>query len=331
MLTFRLVVVGRPYEVSIQVCADEQWPAGGCEVEGSQNTTPNVSGLTPEHACDERKTAVSYVWSKEQVEQYISYYQGIATRGSNVYLTFETTEAFARSVLPPCLEVASKPEITISFGSFMEIYEGYPNRPGRDSAVLIGLNARLGDREGSYFLTVVETEEVNVVTGREVWGMPKKIGTVDYWEDGKDLWAFAERKGHRLVEIQATVGSELGPQEASTEYYFELRGQFAPDMSSVNRAELVVFEMPSETHRFRELSEPHVQLKGSPFDRGVDTLELGEFVAGGLSGGETGYKVVKVEDLSNDGNDYAPYLLGRFYDTWEDYGVQDRPKSPTTL
>ena len=274
---------------------------------------------------------MSYVWSGEQVARYVSYYQGIATRGSNAYLTFQTTSEYARSVLPPCLEVADDPRITISFGSFMEIFDHYPNRPGRDSAVLVGVNARLGDKEGSYFLTVIETEEVNVATGREIWGMPKKIGTVDYWEDGRKFWAYVERKGHRLIEVEASVGPELGAQEPSSEYYFELRGKFAPDLSSVHAPDLVVFEMPAHTHRFRELSEPYVVLKGSPFDRGVDTLELGEYIGGGLSGGETGYGIVEVKDLTDDGNDYVPYLLGRFYDTWEDYEDQDRPTSETEL
>ena len=273
---------------------------------------------------------MSYVWSADQVARYTSFYGGIATRGANVYLTFETTPEYARSVLPPCLQVAERPQITIAFGSFMEIFDNYPNRPGRDSAALIGINAQLDDLEGTYYLTVIEAEEVNVVTGREIWGMPKKIGTVDYWDDGRKLWAYAERKGHRLIEVEAEVGPELGAQDSSVEYYFELRGKFAPDLSSLSSPDLAVFEMPSETYRFRELSSPHVALAGSPFDRGPGTIELGDYVGGGLSGGETSYRVREVRDLSDDGHDYAPYLLGRLYDTWEDYDNREgRRPSPT--
>lgn len=275
---------------------------------------------------------VSYVWSDEQVARYRSYYQGIATRGANAYLTFDTTQEFARSALPPCLDVADRPQITIAFGSFMEIYDNFPNRPGRDTAALIGLNAHFGDLEGTYYLTVIESEEVNVSTGREVWGMPKKMGSVDYWEDGRRLWAYVERKGHMLVEVEAELGPELGEQGLSTDYYFELRGRFAPDLSTLTSPELVVFEMPSHTYRFRELSDPHVAIGASPFDRGVETLELGPYVSGGLSGGETGYRVAQVRDLTGDGRDYAPYLLGRFYDTWEDYeNRQNRQPSPTKV
>jgi acetoacetate decarboxylase len=275
---------------------------------------------------------MSYVWSADQVARYKSFYRGIVTRGANAYLSFRTTAEYARSVLPPCLDVADDPQISISFGSFMENFANYPNRPGRDTAALIGINAQLDGREGTYYLTVVETEEVNIATGREIWGMPKKLGTVNFWEDGLRMWAYVERKGHLLVDLEADLGPELGPQEDSSELYFELRGHLGPDLSSLTVPELVVFEMPSKTDRFRELTSPFVTLQGSSFDRGIDTIPLGEFVSGGLSGGETGYNVVEVRDLSNDGHDYAPYLLGRFYDTWEDYDVREgRQPSPTRL
>lgn len=184
---------------------------------------------------------MNYVWSNEQVARYKSYYKGIATRGANAWLTFATTEKYARSVLPPCLDVAEEPQITIAIGSFMEIFENFPNRPGRDTAALVGINARLGELEGTYYLTVIEGEEVNVATGREVWGMPKKMGSIDYWEDGRRLWAYVERKGHLLLELEADLGPERGEQGISTDYYFELRGHFAPDLSTLTSPELVVF------------------------------------------------------------------------------------------
>jgi hypothetical protein len=49
-----------------------------------------------------------------------------------------------------------------------------------------------------------------------------------------------------------------------------------------------------------------------------------------MSGGETGCRVHRVRDLSDDGHDYRPYLLGRLYDTWEDYDDRaDREPAPT--
>jgi acetoacetate decarboxylase len=265
---------------------------------------------------------MSYVWTADQVKRYFDYYPCVATRHCSTYLTFATTEEFARSVLPPCLEVADSPKVTISVAAFMEVIQGYPNRSGRDRAALIDINAKYGDKEGIYYLTVVETEEVNVETGREFWGMPKKLGTIDFFDDGSRFFGFAERKGYKLIEFDADLGPELGAQPDSTEYYFELRGHFGSNGTSLSSVELAVFDLPSVTHRFRALTNPHVELGASPVDTGVATIPLGEFVEGGSIAGEQAYSISDVIPLDGDGHDYAPYLLGRLYDDWPD--LRDR-------
>lgn len=274
---------------------------------------------------------MSYVWTADQVKRYFACYPEVTTRHSTAYLTFETTPEFARSVLPPCLQVPENPKVTISVGAFMEVIGEYPNRSGRDRAALIDITAKYGDKEGIYYLTVVETEEVNVETGRELWGMPKKLGTVDFFEDGSRLFAFVERKGFKLIEIDADQGPELGAQADSVDHYFELRGHFGPNGAALSNVELVVFELDSVTDRFRELRNPSVQLGESPVDAGVATIPLGNFVGGGNCGGETAYQIVDVVALDADGFDYAPYLLGRLYDDWPDLRETDRRTAPTRV
>ncbi|KAA0084560.1 hypothetical protein CIW52_11210 [Mycolicibacterium sp. P9-64] len=262
---------------------------------------------------------MSFVWSAEQIKRYFAYYEGINTRNTYNYLTFETTREFARSVLPPCFEVCDKPEISISSMAFMEVIDGRTNRHGRDRAGIVSINARYGDRVGSYYLSVIEEEEVNIATGREFWGMAKKQGVVDTFDDGRTLWSFVERKGHRLIEIEAELGPELGEQEAAIDYYFELRGYFGPNGRSLSGVQVVVFEINTKTNRFRELNDPHVALAGSDVDPGIGTIPLGAFVGGGATGGELSATLAAVDPLDDDGNDYAPYLLARFYDDWPDY------------
>jgi hypothetical protein len=274
---------------------------------------------------------MSYVWTTDQIKRYFDYYPDVTTRHSTAYLTFATTREFARSVLPPCLQVADTPKLTISVGAFMEVIGGYPNRSGRDRAALIDINARYGDKEGIYYLTVIETEEVNVETGRELWGMPKKLGTVDFFEDASRLFAFVERKGFKLIEIDADQGPELGEQPDSVDHYFELRGHFGPNGASLSNVELVVFELDNVTNRYRELSNPSVVLGESPVDTGVGTILLGEFLGGGNCGGETAYQIADVVALDADGHDYAPYLLGRLYDDWPDLRNTDRRSAPTRV
>ncbi|GAA4484518.1 acetoacetate decarboxylase family protein [Microbacterium panaciterrae] len=274
---------------------------------------------------------MSYVWTAEQITRYFGYYDGLTTRNDYSYLTFETTPEFARSVLPPCFEAADRPLVTVSFMSFMEVAGGHTNRFGRDSAAMIHINARFGAHEGIYYLSVFETEEVNLETGRELWGMPKKLAAVDSFDDGQRLWGFVERKGHRLIEIEADLGAELGPQPAEPEYYFEIRGGFTANGFRLTSAEVLVFRLGAHTSRFRELTSPRVVLTGSPVDPGVGTVPLGAFVEGGNLGGQTAYEVVDVVPLDVERDDYAPFILGRLYDDWPDFRDTEGRRTTATL
>lgn len=263
---------------------------------------------------------MSYVWTPEQIERYFGFYSTILARHTTSYLTFETTAEFARSVLPPCLEPAEAPEVTVTFSAFMEWLDGAPHSRHADQACLISVNAVREGEQGVYFLTVVEEDEMNIETGREFWGMPKKQGSIFAFEDGEELFAHLDREGHRLVEMSARLGEEQGPAEEETEIYFELRGHFGPNGGPVRSPELAIFEDRNVTKRFRPLHDPSLALGASRLDPGVATIPIGEFRGGGYIGGETTYAVRETIDLSGDGVDYAPYLLGRLHDEWPEAG-----------
>ncbi|CAN1600930.1 acetoacetate decarboxylase [Pseudomonas mediterranea] len=261
---------------------------------------------------------MSYVWTRQQLDEYRSYYDNIRTHHSYSYVNYSITAEFVRSVLPPCLDVCEKPIVSVGFLSFMEWVNGVPNRMGRDRAAIIGVNAEYKGVEGSYYLTVLETEEVNIVTGREFWGMPKKQGTIDYFEDGDNFHGIAGRKNHDLIQLNACLGEEQGGMSEMPEYYFDLRCGYEVNARSIRNPELVIFKNSTLIKRFRPITRSQLQLTGSPFDTGVGTVPVGDFIEGGHLGGETSYIVEQVVDLSKDGVDYAPYLMGRLYDDWPD-------------
>jgi acetoacetate decarboxylase len=266
---------------------------------------------------------MSYVWTREKMDRYGSYFDDLRTHHTYAFATFTTTPDFARSVLPPCLEPADQPAITVSFGVFMEWLNGTPNRDGRDRAALIGINARHGEDEGAYYLTVIETEEVNIVTGREFWGMPKKQGSVDFFDDSDQFFGIVERKRARLIEMQGDLGESQDDIGEDVEIYLELSGSFGPSKNELSGVKLNVFENKSTIKTIRPLTNVEVALGGSPWDPGVGTIPLGEQIDGGYYAGEMEYAVRERIDLDGDGNDYAPYLMGRLYDDFPDVLDQD--------
>jgi acetoacetate decarboxylase len=262
---------------------------------------------------------MSFVWSQKRVEQYLGYYDDLRTHHTWAYATYSVSTDFARSLLPPCLEPAEKPAITISLGSFMEWIHGRAHRNSMDWVSAVGINARYGNEEGSYYLAAVEEDEINIVTGRELWGTPKKQGKVDFYNDGKLLYGFSERKGIRLIEFQAALGDLVEPEAGETkDIMFELRGMFGPNGRGVSGAQLVIFENSTLTHKTQMLTDVALALGTSPYDTGYAELKLGECVEAAIVGGETSYAVRNTVALDGDGHDYAPYLLGRFYDDWPD-------------
>jgi len=267
---------------------------------------------------------MSFVWSKERVESYLACYRDIRTHHSYGYASFAVSRDYARSVLPPCLEPADHPTVTISFGAFIEWIGGVANRYSMDRAASVGINARYGGEEGSYHLAVVEEDEVNINTGRELWGMAKKQGRVDFFNDGRAFYGLCARRGIRLIEMQATLGDvvETRPEDESG-LMFELRGQFGPNGQGLTGAQLVIFENGTLTHNHRNLTGVRVALGQSPHDTGYADIPLGECTGAALVGGETSYIIREAIALDGDSHDYAPYLLGRLYDDWSDVRVQE--------
>jgi acetoacetate decarboxylase len=262
---------------------------------------------------------MSYVWTREKMDRLSGNFKDLRTRHTYAFATFGTTTDFARSVLPPCLEVADEPTVTILFGVFMEWYHGVANRDGRDRAALVSINACRDGEEGVYYLTVIETEDVNIVTGREFWGMPKKCGSIDFFDDSERFYGIVDRKNHRLIEMEGQVGDpQTGLDDDETEIYFELSGSFGPEKNDLSGTKLWIFENTSIVKALRPLVDVEVHLGDSPWDPGVGTIPLGDQVDGGIYAGEMKYSLRARVDLDGDGNDYAPYLLGRLYDGFPD-------------
>ena len=261
---------------------------------------------------------MSYLWTSEQIQNHYPTPYSLLFRHTTASASFATTEAFVRSVLPPCLEPAPEPTVSFLAMAFIPVMDwrtGVPTAAQRDRAALLGVNVVHGGEEGSYFLTVIETEEVNLEKGREYWGMPKKLGTVDLFDDGNNFYSFVDRKYHRLFELEGNLGEveEVDPQEIFPSVYFELRAYFAPTGMSISQPQLVITDVETTLARSQALSDATLEVFQSPFDPGVATVPVGEFKEGSVVAGVDDYKIREVVELDGDGHDYAPYVFGRLY------------------
>lgn len=262
---------------------------------------------------------MSYVWSEEQVRNFLDIFhsENTHTHSCFVNVEFETTAKFARSVLPPCLDVPENPTITISVGLMRESFKGRLQQGNEIRAEeeigWIVIKAVHEGREGIYSLQEIVSGDYEVSSGREFWGNPKKRGSAQIYSDSKTVYAWAERHGTRVIEIEASLGNDLPTTTDERSRYFTIKYDFAPDGSGfASDPSLVTLNNGWDTLYGKELNDVRVALRPNGFDP-VDTLELGNIVSATMTYGGGGYLVERVDRLEG-GKTYLPYVLGRIFD-----------------
>ena len=95
---------------------------------------------------------------------------------------------------------------TCGFGSYHEM--------------VLAAVAKLEGRPVNYCVQLVLDNDIALGAGREIWGFPKKLGTVTLSEHGGVVRATVDRAGGRLVDAAMAVGALGGPRDlnGSLEY-----------------------------------------------------------------------------------------------------------------
>lgn len=144
---------------------------------------------------------------KKTVEELKNYYS-IKTRdfkdAEMLGVMFNTTPEVIRELLPsPLLPTPSSSGLI-----FVAQYKDTNLGKGYREAALF-LKCQYKGEEGTYCLSMPITDETRMVNGRDVFGYPKKMATINLEKSGSEAHAWVERNGVRLLEIKARFSSEL--------------------------------------------------------------------------------------------------------------------------
>jgi acetoacetate decarboxylase len=88
--------------------------------------------------------------------------------GKTVTVSFLTRPEFVRAVLPPPLEPADEPLVSVGVGSF-----GSSNCVGAFDGGWVDIAARYNGISGNYCLAMPMSTAVAIIFGRELFGEPK--------------------------------------------------------------------------------------------------------------------------------------------------------------
>lgn len=250
---------------------------------------------------------------------------------------FDTTWEFARFVLPPCFEPVGDQDDNRASAN-VGVSDIYCPHYGPYEAGLVTVRARYGDIEGGYLILALHDTEGHIHSGRDVWRGPKKIGRARIFHDGDRHFAYGERNGRRLFEIEAEMsGPDLAPQtSSSTSFSLTMvphptaRGLQYPPLLNIWQGDSKSTSQREGTGTLRFGQSEWDPVQTIPVVS-VGTARVTQYVA------DNSHLAQQVE-LEDPGDIYARYLWGTWMDdaTFEDIPARWRPElevngSPRTL
>lgn len=230
---------------------------------------------------------------------------------SSLSMEFETDPEFLREILPPCFDMPDEAVGSVSIGKKQMSFGGEYDA----AAVSFRAKYKQFDKNATYTLALYISPDMPILMGREVWGEPKKEGIVQMYKCGTDIFAFAERNGTRLIELDGTLGENEGPQDGAV--YYNLDMKCIPHGQGYGwQTNPVVLVQENYIHH-------HVMMKGE----GKLTLRSGHFDSIGeipvLKVGKLVYTesvtttTIPVCDQLENPKQYLPYFYGAYYDNFD--------------
>ena|SRR5207302_4880649 len=202
----------------------------------------------------------------------------VKTWATTLVAIYETDPDVVRAVLPPIFSPLEDPLVRVTIAT-VDVGRGYPVFGAGTVAVL----CRHEDVEGDYALVMPMTTEQSVVGGRETFGEPKKLATIDLKVEGDLVNAWYERMGVRFLEIDGRIAGDLEPTPDRTRTSFYLKFLPAVGGKGFDSEPQLVYCRREETTRSLKKVDADIILRESRFDpvadlpvRNIRSIELAE-------------------------------------------------------
>lgn len=143
-----------------------------------------------------------------KTQEELDAYYGLAIRkfyGARMLgVMFETGAEIVERLLPPPLEPPDSPGGLMFIADYPETNLG----PGYHEGALF-IRCKYRGEAGSYCLSMPIDDEPRMHNGRDIYGFPKKLASIQVARDGADVSGWIERAGVRFVEVKTTLTGEL--------------------------------------------------------------------------------------------------------------------------
>lgn len=185
---------------------------------------------------------------------------------------WETKPEIVERLLPPPLKPAEKPIVYAYICDFPRTNWGEPYQEGA-----LFLRAKFDDCEGFYCLAMPVTYDIALVGGREIFGFPKKFGTIELNRGGNQVNGWVERHAVRFAELKATLSGNFNTPDAedifnqvfvpgTNNVFYNFKHFPSPDWKAFDYNPRLVKEEVEVNHKSMEIGEAEVILRSSDND-----------------------------------------------------------------
>jgi len=222
-------------------------------------------------------------------------------RGERFMVSFLTDPGTYEHLLPPCFTPADQPLVTIGIGRWQS------NCVGDYAGGSISLAVRHKGTDGAYAVAMWMDNEAAVAFGRDVFGEPKKLASTNLIHSGDRARAWIERRGVRLVDIEADLGEDLGAGETERIAY-NIRSRPAANGIGLEGPAVLTAATFRATVSLRREGLGAVTLRGTPHDP-IDELEVISVVGADYQQHDIIARCEAVDTVPAD--EFLPFHYGR--------------------
>ncbi|MGD9935639.1 MAG: acetoacetate decarboxylase family protein [Dehalococcoidia bacterium] len=203
-------------------------------------------------------------------------------RSTSLNVTFLSDPDVIRELLPPPLEPAVAPRVSISVYEFAE-----SNCVGPFNGASVNISCEFNREGGLYCLTMPMSTDTAVIFGRELYAEPKKLARCSVERNDRFVRGIVERHGVTYIEITGLFDEPLADiqrETVSQHYYFK----YLPDAAGRGLTfdpQLVRVTHRGRTHQLTR-GAGTIVLRESPHDPVIDIPVL-EVESATFSHGET--------------------------------------------
>ena len=129
----------------------------------------------------------------------------------SIRVVYETHPALAAAVVPKPLVPSVRPEVCATF-SHVAMHVS-PELTVEIGSAVFGVRASYDGVEGIWLITMPMTSEQAVIPGRETYGEPKKIASIDFRREDDRVHARVTRLGIPYLEVRGALREALGPRD----------------------------------------------------------------------------------------------------------------------